>query len=115
MLSHETPFRPWECVRADIFAITNKHYLCIVDYQSRFLVIKQVNGLSVDNLIKTCKIIFAAYGLSSKLTSDAGTNLVSEKFKDLCRCLDSHHMVSNHIIFRTTGKQRYASSLLSKQ
>ena len=37
---HDIPLRPWEVVGADIFHFRNKHYLCIVDYNSKFPVIK---------------------------------------------------------------------------
>ena len=33
------PGSPWESIRADIFTINNKDYLCIVDYHCKFLVI----------------------------------------------------------------------------
>ena len=41
----------------DIFAINNRHYLCIVGYHGKFPVIKQMKGLSTGNLIQTCRII----------------------------------------------------------
>ena len=50
----------------DIFTISKKYYLCIVDSHCKFPVIKQVEGFSTDNLMKTCKIIFSEYKLPSK-------------------------------------------------
>ena len=78
-MSHEIPGRPWEFVGTDFFAINNRHYLCVVDYHIKFLVVKQMEGFSVDSLINTCKIIFLEYGLHRKIVSDVGTNLISEK------------------------------------
>ena len=43
-ISHEIPGRLWKPVRADIFSIISKHYLCIVDYHSKLPVIMQVKG-----------------------------------------------------------------------
>ena len=60
---HMMPGIPWESVRADIGSINKKHYLCIVDYQSKFPVIKQVEDLSPDNLIKhvrLCSVVCSA-------------------------------------------------------
>ena len=54
---------PWEAVSADLFHFNNKNYLCIVDYNSKFPVIKRLEGLSVENPISTVKIIFAKYGI----------------------------------------------------
>ena len=50
-ISHKIPDRMWESVGADIFTITNKQYLCIVDYQSKFPMIKQVKAFSADKII----------------------------------------------------------------
>ena len=72
---------PWKSLGTDIFAINNKHYLCIVNYQSKFMVMKQGEGFSTDNLIKLCNIIFLEYGIPSKIVLDAGTNIILEKFK----------------------------------
>ena len=40
----------------DIFLTNNKHYLFILDYQSKFTVMKQVEGLTADNLIKHVRL-----------------------------------------------------------
>ena len=60
---HDIPLRPWEVVGADVFHLKNKHYFCIVHYNSKFPVVKRLEGLSADNLISTVKIIFAEYGV----------------------------------------------------
>ena len=63
IIHHDIPLRPWEVVRADVFHFNNKNYLCIVDYNSKFPVIKRLEGLSAESLINTVKIIFAKYGI----------------------------------------------------
>ena len=63
IIHHDIPLRPWEVVSTDVFQFNNKNYLCIVDYYSKFLVIKSLEGLSVENLINAVKIIFAKYGI----------------------------------------------------
>ena len=52
VMLHKKPGRPWDYVRADIFKINNKHYLCILDYHIKFPGIKQVEGFNADSLIK---------------------------------------------------------------
>ena len=42
---HDIPLRPREVVGADVFHFKNKHCLCIVDYNSKFLVVKRLEGL----------------------------------------------------------------------
>ena len=63
----------------DIFHFNNKNYLCIVDYHSKFPLVKRLGGLSAESLITTIKVIFTEYGIPQKLMSDAGTNFVSDK------------------------------------
>ena len=101
-MHHDIPLRSWEVIGADIFHFKNKHYLCIVDYNSKFPVIKRLEGLSADNLINTVKTIFAKYGIPHKLMSDVGTNLVSDKFHQFCKSvnieqakLSAYHHQSN--------------------
>ena len=72
-----------------------KKYLCIVDYHSKFPVIKRMEGLSAENLIARVKGIFAEYGIPHRLMSDAGSNFVSEKFKSFCSSLNIEQEVSS--------------------
>ena len=76
----DIPLRPWEVVSVDVFHFNNKNYLCIIDYNSKFLVIKRLEGLSAENLINVVKIIFAKYGIPRKIMSDTGTNFISDRF-----------------------------------
>ena len=80
----------------------NKHYLCTVDYHSKFPIIKKTGDLSADSLILTCRIIFAEYGLPKKIMSDPGGNFISDKLKTFCKSLNieqafssSYHYQSN--------------------
>ena len=75
IIHHDISLRPWEVLGADIFHLNNKHYLCIIDYPSKFQVIKRMEGLSTESLIATIKVIFAEYGIAYRLMLDAGTNL----------------------------------------
>ena len=59
IIHHDIPVRPWGADGADVFYFSNKNYLCVVDYNSKFPIIKRLKGLLVENLINTVKIIFA--------------------------------------------------------
>ena len=63
MMHDDIPIEPWEVIGADIFSINSKNYLCIIDYHSKFPIIKKPEDLSADSLILTCKIIFSEYGI----------------------------------------------------
>ena len=55
--------------------------LCIVDYYSKFPVVKKTGGFSAGELIRAAKIVFAGFGLPRKIVSDAGTNFISDQSK----------------------------------
>ena len=102
IIHHDVPLRPWEVLDVDIFHLNNKKYLCIIDYHSKFPVIKRIEGLSAGSLIATIKVIFTEYGILHRLMSDTGTNFVSEKFRCFCSSLNIkqavlslHHHQSN--------------------
>ena len=80
ILHQDIPLSPWEVVGADIFHFNNKNYLCIVDYNSKFPIVKKLEGLSAKNLTNAVKIIFMEYGIPQKIMSDAGTNFISDRF-----------------------------------
>ena len=53
MIHHDIPVRQWDVIGTDMFTL-NKLYLCIVDYHSKFLIIKKTENLSADSLKLTC-------------------------------------------------------------
>ena len=61
------------------------NYPCILDYQSKFPVIKNIEGLSTDDLRLACQYFSSEFGLSNKIISDADGNFISERFKKLCK------------------------------
>ena len=71
---------PWETVGADLFMLNYKTCLCIVNYHSKFQVMKLTNGISANSLIKTCKITFSEYGLYQSIVSDTDKKIVMEMF-----------------------------------
>ena len=48
-------------------------------------VVIEIQGFSHDNLVKTCKMNFSEYDLSSKIDSVVGTNFISKIFKEFCK------------------------------
>ena len=87
IIHHDIPLRLWEVLGTDVFQFNNKNHLCIVDYHSKFPVVKRLEGLSAESLITTVKVIFAEYGIPHKLMSNADTNFVSDKFWKFCNSI----------------------------
>ena len=51
IIHHKVPLKPWEAVGADIFHFSNINYLCVVDYNSKFPIVRKLQGLLVECLI----------------------------------------------------------------
>ena len=66
-----------------------------MDYNSKFLVVKKLKGLSAESLITTTKIIFAEYGIPQKMMSDASTNFVSDRFHQFCKSINIEQAASS--------------------
>ena len=109
IIHHDIPLRPWEVLGADIFHLNNKNYLYIIDYQSKFPVIKRMEGLSTESLIVTIKVIFVEYGIPCRLMSDAGTNFISEKSSSSAAGPTSSKHCHQHITTRAMDWSKPAS------
>ena len=103
-IHHDIPLSPWEVLGVDIFQLNNKNYLCVVDYHSKFLVIKRMEGLSAESLIATVKIIFDEYCILHRLMSDASSNFISERFKNFCNSLNIDQAVSSWCHHQSNGQ-----------
>ena len=66
MILHEMLCKPWEVCVADIFSISNNMLLCIVYYYMKFSIVKKVDGLAANDLIKEAKMVFTECGLLKK-------------------------------------------------
>ena len=56
----------------------------IVDYYSRFPVIRLLSDISVETICNHFTSVLAEYGLPSIIIADFGTQYISQKFKDNC-------------------------------
>ena len=66
IIHHDISIRPWDVVGADMFHINNKNDLCIIDYHSKYLVVKKTEALSADSLITAFKVVFQNTGYHKK-------------------------------------------------
>ena len=69
---------------SDIFEFNGSRCLIIVDYYSRFPLIRPLNDISASTISNHFTSVFAEYGLPSTLTADFGSQFVSEMFKKKC-------------------------------
>ena len=72
-------------IGADIFTLNNKNYLCIVDYHSKFPIVKRAEDMSIKKLNNS--YIFRIW-IAKKVMSDAGGNFISDKFRQFYKCMN---------------------------
>ena len=108
------PLRLWEVLGADVFHFNNKNYLCVVDYHSKFPMVKILEGLSAESLIATIKIIFAKYGIPCKVMSNAITYFVSDKFQKFCNSTSVKQVVSSTYHHQSNGQVKACIKLIKQ-
>ena len=101
-ICHNILIRPWDVIGADMFTLDNKQYICIVDYHSKFPIVKKTKDLSADGLILTCEIIFGEYGVLKKIMSDSGGNFISDKLKTFCKSLNRKQAFSSSYHYQSS-------------
>ena len=84
LMQPDLPTRPWEKLGTDIFEFKGMKYLMIVDYYSRFPVIRLLSDMTADTICNHFTSVLAEYGLPSTIIADFGTQYISTKFKDSC-------------------------------
>ena len=79
---HNIPQRPWSVLGTDLFEIKGQHFLIVVDYYSKFPIVKQIDkNRSSVQIIKLMRNIFSEFGIPEKVVSDNGPQYSSSEFR----------------------------------
>ena len=95
VLGHEIPSVPWSKVATDIFHFKSKSYLLVVDYTSRFPIIRELKSMSAQHITKHFRLIFSEYSWLDTLVSDNGPCCVAEMFTNLMKEYAVNHITSS--------------------
>ena len=82
MRSYDVPPHPWHTLGIDNFELNGKLYLILVDYLSKFPVIRKVSSTSAKETISVLRQVFSEYGIPNKLICDRGTNFTSKDMRE---------------------------------
>ena len=117
-LGQEIPTKPWAKLASDIFTFNNENYLLIVDYMSRFPVIRWLSNMTAKMVAEHMKAIFSELGIPKTLVSDNGPCYTGDQFKKTMSHLgithitiSPHHHHSNGL---AEGYIKIIKNLLSK-
>lgn len=95
--------RPWEQVGADLFEYKGSKYLLVVDYYSRFPIIRLLCDISANTVCNHMTSIFAEYGLPTTIIADCGTQFMSEAFTQKCKNTGIKLLVSSPYHHQANG------------
>ena len=94
-LGHKVPPIPWSKVPTDIFHYESCSYLLMVDYTSRFPIVREVKSMSAQHIAEHFRLIFSEYGWPDTLVSDNGLCYVAETFTNLTKEYAVNHITSS--------------------
>lgn len=79
------PKNPWENASVDLFNVSGKWFLLMIDRYSRYPEVEELSNLSMDSVIKKMSGIMARHGVPVTIMTDCGTQFEpffgSPKFK----------------------------------
>ena len=108
----EVPLHACERLGIDLLELNEEQFLLVVDYYSRFPVLRKLNSLSTATTVLHVKQIFSEYGIPKTVVTEGGPQFNTD-FQDFARlwCFkhiksSPHHPQSNGLVERFVQKIR---------
>ena len=96
LMPHDIPCKPWDTVGTDLFHYNGSEYLIVVDYYSKFPIVKKLpTHYTSGVVISVLKQIFSEYGIPNKVMSDNGPQYASFSFKSFAEEWGFQHCTSS--------------------
>ena len=93
-LGQKIPSVPWSKVATDRFHFKSKSYLLLVDYTSRFPIVREIKSMSAQHIAEHFRLIFSEYGWPDTLVSDSGPCYAAKTFTSLMKEYAVNHITS---------------------
>ena len=113
-LGQEVPVFPWTKLATDIFQFEGNSYLLIVDYTSRFPIMRKLKLMTAQHITDHIKQIFAKYGWPNTLVSDNGPCYASKTFKQLMKEYQVNHITSSPHYPQSNGLAKKYVQIIKK-
>ena len=91
----EIPAVPWTKLASDIFHFQNDSYLLIVDFTSRFPVVRKLTSMTAKHVASHFSQVFSEYGWPDTLLTDNGPCYTAQDFKQLMMDMSVNHITSS--------------------
>ena len=81
IINHPIPNQAWTKTDADPFPLYG-HYLLIIDYNSKFIVIETLKDVQSSTVINRCKKIFSQFGTPKDLVANNSLAIISDSLRE---------------------------------
>ena len=100
-----TPDYPFQMICADYFEIALHAYLSIADRFTGWIIVYHFpEHARSEQLIKTCRKIFEAYGIAEEISSDGGPQFIANRFKMFLEDWGVKHRLSSAFYPQSNGR-----------
>ncbi|XP_032235420.2 uncharacterized protein K02A2.6 [Nematostella vectensis] len=104
MIPHEPPTRPWANIGTDHFELHNIHYICTVDYYSKWIEVEELDHLDSRSTVKVLKDQFSKYGIPDEVISDNRPQYACKEFADFAKDYEFLHTTSSPTYAQSNGQ-----------
>ena len=91
----DVPPHPWHTLGTDLFYYKKMDFLLLVDYFSKFLIVRRIPNSTTGAVKKELRDIFTEFGTPFVLRSDNGPCYASEEFKFYLQEFRIYHLTSS--------------------
>ena len=106
--SSELPDLPFQKVGTDLFEWSNRTYLLLIDYYSRYIEIALLNHPTAREVITNLKSIFARHRIPEQVISDNGPQYSSQAFTTFAKEYQFQHVTSSPLYPQGNGEAERA-------
>lgn len=96
LLQHEIPTEAWDTLGTDLFHCNGREFVIIVDYYSKYPVVKELPApCPSSKLAKETSIVLAEFGIPKKIVSDNGPHFIGTAYKNMIKSFGIDHVPSS--------------------
>ena len=103
LLLHDGPAKAWHTLGSDIFFWNQTDYLLVVDYYSKFPVVKKLANTQSSTVIAHLKSVLEEHGIPSKFVTDNGLQYSSTAFHEFSHSYGFTHVTSSPLYPQSNG------------
>ena len=94
LTKYEIPVRLWQIVVTDLFQVNGSQYILVVDYYSKYPLVKKLKEFSSQEMINLTKQIFGEQGIPEGVFNDNGPHYCLTLFKRFAKEWGFEHRTS---------------------